>query len=221
MDYESRDLSQLIEQALKLADERDLDLVSIKLDEARAALDAGRGASATLSRMDDLIKTLPASVPVRSVSGSNVITLRAPTSLERLLGEHQALDKRRRALMELVRNPPNAAEAERQLIEFGKLIDDHRATERRCVYGPLLAVGVNADTALEERLASLVGEMETDWDSYLHTWDRQKIENDWREFTAATNTILARAGERMRLEEKIIYPLAFMSGLIHLRESAG
>jgi hypothetical protein len=72
---------------------------------------------------------------------------------------------------------------------------------------------------LEERLRTLLGEIETDWDSYLYTWDCDRLETQWAEFTVATHTILARAGERMRLEEKVIYPLCFMSGLINMKDA--
>ena len=221
MDNDRDELTKLIEQALGLADERQLNLVSIKLEEARIAMIAEPGPSGTLARLEDIVRALPIPVRLRSVSGGNVVTLHAPTSVEHLLSDHAALDARRKALLALVEGPPTAAEAERQLNDFGLLIEAHRATERRCVYGPLLARGVDADLTLERSLTSLVGEMETDWDSYLHQWDRDRIENNWFDFAVATHFILARAAERMRLEEKVIYPVCFLSGLIRLRESAG
>lgn len=221
MAYETDELAQLIEQALALADQVDLGFVSIKLDEARVTLKAEQDASAPLSRLDELIGELPSRSPTRFFSADNVIKLHAPTSLERLLEEHEVLEARRKALLHLAEGSPNPFEAERQLQEFADVIVAHRATERRCVYGPLMAQGSEADAHLEVRLKDLVGEIETDWQSYLHAWDRNRLASRWAEFALATHSILARAGERMRLEEKVIYSLAFMSGLIQLRKSAG
>lgn len=220
MVHERDELTQLIEQALGLADERNLDLVGIKLDEALNELIAHQAGSGNISRIDHLSKNVPTFVEVRTRSGDNVVSLRSPASLERLLSDHAELELHRKSLIQVARGPQNVIAATQQLAIFGKIIDAHRALERCCIYGPLIANGVDASFALEERLGTLLGEMETDWDSYLHAWDCERLEKHWAEFTIATHTILARAGERMRLEEKVIYPLCFMSGLIQMRDAA-
>lgn len=220
MVHERDELTQLIEQALGLADERNLDLVGIKLDEALNELIAHQAGSGNISRIDHLSKNVPTFVEVRTRSGDNVVSLRSPASLERLLSDHAELELHRKSLIQLARGPQNVIAATQQLAIFGQIIDAHRALERCCIYGPLIAAGVDASFALEERLGTLLGEMETDWDSYLHAWDCERLEKHWAEFTIATHTILARAGERMRLEEKVIYPLCFMSGLIQMRDAA-
>jgi hypothetical protein len=219
MFHDADKLTQLIEQALVLADDNELALVSIKLDEALNELITYRIESGSLSSMDSLISDFPTAVALQNRSGDNVVSLRSPASLERLMSDHIDLDIRRKSLIQLVRGPQNVIEAQRQLTEFGKLIDAHRALERCCIYGPLMTRGIDAGFSLEERLRTLLGEIETDWDSYLYTWDCDRLETQWAEFTVATHTILARAGERMRLEEKVIYPLCFMSGLINMKDA--
>lgn len=215
------ELSLLIGQALALADELDLLLVGLKLDEARTALSASKGDPTGLSRLERLIGRLPNTMPDRLSLGRNVVTLHGGTSLERLVTEHDVLDARRKSLLKLTEGPPDPSEAETQLIEFGELIQSHRALERRCVYGPLLAKGIDVSIDVGVKLSSLVAEIETDWDSYLHKWDRESIASGWKDFSLATHSILARAGERLKLEEQIIYPLAFVNGMIQLRDTAG
>ncbi len=136
------------------------------------------------------------------------------------MDEHEALETKRISLLRLAEGSPDPVEAEKQLAIFGADIQAHRANERRCVYGPLMSKEVDTEPGLEDWLHSLVGQIETDWESYLKLWDRNMIAERWTDFALATHSTLARAGERMRLEEKVIYPLAFSSGLILLRDPA-
>jgi hypothetical protein len=212
------ELAQLIERALALSDENDLSLVSIHLEAARLALAAEPDASVRLSPREKLTTFEPKPKPACDIGRENVIKLHPPGSLEQLLSEHEALEIRRRCLLELADGTPNPVEAARQLAEFALLIEGHRATERRCVYAPLLVHKIDVSPLLNKKIEGLVGEMEQDWASYLHSWDQEKIARRWKEFCVVTQSILVRAGERMRLEERVIYPLAFMGGMIELGE---
>jgi hypothetical protein len=216
-----RDLARLIVRALALADELELPIVGAKLDEAAQALKESQDEPAALLQVQGLIRVLANTGPKRSRSGANVVELHPPTSLERLMSDHKVLDNRRKSLLKLTEGRPKPIEASKLVVEFGALIQAHRAVERSCVYGPLMAKGIDAGQDLGVKLGGLVEEIETDWESYLRNWDQGTIGNEWGDFTFATQSTLSRAGERMRLEEQIIYPLAFVSGLIRFGGSAG
>lgn len=215
------ELGRLIAEALALADELDLSLVSIQLEGARIALDVDRDVSGSPSWLVKRELSAPQQELTVAASNSNVVKLHASGSLQQLLREHEVLDARRQSLLQLTEGPPNSFEAERQLSEFASLIEAHRATERRCVYGPLLAKKADVKFGNKVKLKGLVGEIERDWERYLRNWDQAKIDRLWSEFCLITHSILPRAGERMRLEERVIYPLAFIGGLIELEDSAG
>lgn len=130
------EVAQLIERALMLADELGLSLTSIQLEEARVAL--GKDGNAWADALESK-STLP---PVLSEMGGRhgegeFVQLRNSDSLQQLLLEHENLDRRRKSLLQLVREEPDPGEAWRQLTEFKSLIEAHRASERRCFYGPL------------------------------------------------------------------------------------
>lgn len=69
-------------------------------------------------------------------------------------------------------------------------------------------------------MTRLTGEIERDWKQYLFYWDEGRIASRWSSFALATNIILVRAGDRMRLEERVIYLPAFLGGNIELRQPA-
>lgn len=213
------EVSQLIERALTLADELGLSLTSIQLEEARIALKKDNHA---WTDAPEAKSALPAVVGGLGGShgGGEVVQLRDSVSLQQLLREHETLDLRRESLLLLVRGKPEPSEAWRQLTEFKALIEAHRATERRCVYGPLEREQSHLFARLHEKLTSLTGEIERDWKQYLYYWDEGRIASRWSNFALATNIILTRAGDRMRLEERVIYPLAFLGGNIELKQAA-
>ncbi|MGR6330401.1 hypothetical protein ACU5AX_15155 [Sphingomonas sp. XXL09] len=209
----------MIDSAISLADEMELGLVSIHLDEARAALSSATNDIPSRSHRS-AITALINFLTSGGGGEAEIVQLRKKDSLEQLLSEHEALDARRVALLELTRQAPNAAEAARQLMEFKTLILQHRLTERRCVYGPLQRRREAAGVPLEKRINQLIEEMDGDWGRYLDGWDEARIEERWGEFVFATTDALLRAGDRMRLEERVIYPLAFMTGSVELRTPA-
>ncbi|MEG8052682.1 hypothetical protein QP185_04495 [Sphingomonas aerolata] len=103
MFHDTDKLTQLIEQALVLADDNELALVSIKLDEALNQLITYRIVSGSLSSMDSLISDFPTAVALQTRSGDNVVSLRSPAGLDRLMSDHIDLDIRRKSLIQLVR----------------------------------------------------------------------------------------------------------------------
>lgn len=219
MVYGTDEVAQLIERALMLADELGLSLTSIQLEEARVALGEDDNAWA------DALKPKSTLPPVLGEADGchgegEVVQLRNSDSLQQLLLEHEDLDRRRKSLLQLVREESDPGEAWRQLAEFKVLIEAHRATERRCVYGPLERGKAQLFSRLNERLTSLTGEIKRDWKQYLYYWNEERIASRWSSFALATNVILVRAGDRMRLEERVIYPLAFLGGNIELRQPA-
>jgi hypothetical protein len=210
-------LRELINQALSLADKNNLLIVGVKLDEARHALDTLREKSEDCR--GDQCGFGNVSPLSRTSSEGNIVTLHPPVSFERLLAEHESLDQMRRGLMELVEGPPSPFEAERQLDEFEEAIASHRADELRWVYGPLLARRIGDDPQVGSSYRELVLETEDAWARYFHKWKEQRIAASWATFGLETHQVLTRAGERMRLEERIIYPLALRKGMIRLRDA--
>jgi len=216
---------QLLYEALKLLDSQEETLAAAyvamaigNLEPATDHEDCERSITQTPLKVSSNDTDNDARCPTLfSRQNENVVALHVQGNLEQLLHEHEFLNVRREALIALANGEPKPEEAERQLAEFKALIQSHRATERRCVYGPLMKKEIAGDSALGFKLNTLVEEINGDWETYLTIWNVKTIGRDWERFSRDTNQVLARAGERMRLEERVIYPLAFMGGMITLR----
>ena len=211
-------LSELVSRALAMADALGLESVGIKLDEARVAVARAIDGGDDAPLAEDIAEAL-AHLGAKPVRASNVSVLHPAISLERLLVEHDELDAQRLALMELAAGPAAPRKAHRMLANFAAQIDGHRAHERRCIYGPLMAIEEEGDLGIGITVRDLVGEIEGDWSAYLRSWNVKRITAEWNAFAIETQRILTKAGERLRIENQLIYPLAFKRGLIPLRET--
>ena len=139
-------------------------------------------------------------------------------SFERLMREHDELERRNTLLRAVARGAPAPDEAFALLMDFATGIAEHRAQEQRLVYEPLLHLADSGDLRDQSGLRNLVTQMEADWTDYLYDWNAECIAADWTTFSELTETILGRAAERLRLENDVIYPLALKHGTIALRE---
>ncbi|SFR81120.1 hypothetical protein [Sphingomonas jatrophae] len=141
-------------------------------------------------------------------------------SFERLMREHDELERMSRALLLVASGEPDAELAALILYQFTVQIKEHRAFEQNNVYRPLIELAQQRDLGENLDLQALVIEMARDWRAYFETWTVDTIRQDWKAFSEDTRYILAQGQERLRLENMIIYPLALRHGTIRLKELA-
>lgn len=144
--------------------------------------------------------------------------VRVSTSYERLVHEHDTIDDLCVDLLATSRREPSDASlASRLLSELATIVRWHLEEEDRAVYATLIErYGTSADITpggFEEHFELL----KIDWEGYLSDWTPDCVAADPETFGDATEAMLPRLRDRVRVETDLIYPLALRDGSIALR----
>lgn len=140
-------------------------------------------------------------------------------SYERLMSEHQRIDKAIVRLRKLIESDlPDVAAVVIALSDLSAELGSHLAHEDSFIY-PRMIAGSNAESSQTARaFVSEFADLTRDWNLYLSEWSWECIQADWKSFRAETDRMMGRLALRVRAENNLLYSIALKNNAIHLRE---
>ena len=140
-------------------------------------------------------------------------------SYERLIREHDEIDRVARTMCDVVDRDVSAVDDAVALrSRLSLLVSDHLQFEDPQVYGPLIARQARGSGEVPLDLVADLTALRGAWSDYLDGWSDEAMRVDWPAFGTQTRAILAWLQERVRLETRLIYPVALQQGDIRLRD---
>ncbi|WP_294390312.1 hemerythrin domain-containing protein [uncultured Sphingomonas sp.] len=138
-------------------------------------------------------------------------------SFERLISEHDQIERMITALSEQAADPdiPASAISDR-LFELSLLVADHLAHEDGAIYPAILRTMGAASHATQ--LNQSLHILKMDWISYLSSWPLDCIEAERDKFSRHTEDMLPRLREQVQTETQLLYAAGLRHGIITLRD---
>jgi iron-sulfur cluster repair protein YtfE (RIC family) len=140
------------------------------------------------------------------------------TDFQQLVCEHDQLELLTQQLLTAVNSKPVDIPALIALrTTLAVSLASHLAKEDGNLYPKLIDHGDYRVAQIAQRFISEFSDIATVWCAYLDGWTAQSIAADMVGFQDATYVVVKRLGDRIRLENAELYPLALRLGAIELR----
>lgn len=133
-------------------------------------------------------------------------------TIERLSEEHAQIDTILTEILAIVSRHSAPVEGLPSLRwRLRHMLTVHLAKEDRHLYPDLKRSPDRHLAALASEMEREVGHLAEDFHRYCHDWDAGAIAMDWPGFCTETQRILAALRQRIRREERELYPRAFVA----------
>ena len=139
-------------------------------------------------------------------------------SFERLIREHTAISARARSLIDAIDGGASPLALHAALSALEGELGAHLAHEDAAIY-PKLMVSADESAAAAREAVRRFETLAADWTDHARKWTTTAIARSPRRFGEATRAILGRLGERIKLENELLYPMALGASHIRLRDS--
>lgn len=138
---------------------------------------------------------------------------------ERLMEEHDRIDRHLDRLSDLIARPTEDAVAATLILsDLSEELRLHLAHEDSLIYRPMVAAQQPAFAKAADEFCQQFDALRIDWERYLVEWTTGIIRADWAGFRASTIDIIDRLSARVRAENDLLYAAALQAGAITLRE---
>jgi hemerythrin-like domain-containing protein len=135
--------------------------------------------------------------------------VREMPAIRELCSEHRALEEQALLLLRIVAGEvPDSAAVAQLRWRMARMIQSHCEREERLIYDRLRASGDLAATAAAYRCRDEHGALAARFAGFIAAWPVSRISAEWITFRAESQALVAAIGERIRLEETVLYPHA-------------
>jgi hypothetical protein len=135
--------------------------------------------------------------------------------LKRLYDSHRCLEASAASLAALLDAPvPDERALKAARWDIGTRIMQHLALEDRYLFSHLLADQRPDVAALARQFQTRFAQYMADYAEHAKSWTAERVAADWAGYKAVTRKQLALLGERIRLVETQLFPLAGAKPLI-------
>lgn len=136
---------------------------------------------------------------------------------ETLMREHDMLGTLADRLSALAADRPCGSETAAVRASLAAALDHHLGKEDRDIYPRLAASADQATSTAAREMNDDYDALTAAWAAYMRRWPAAPQPAERADFTAATQTLMARLKARIARENNLLYPLALRGGHIRLR----